>query len=250
MGCLLVTGGTYGSGRAIAERFARDGYDIALTSRDHSRAKTAAAEISTAYGCRAAGFALDLGNEEETINLFNELDKEKLIPTAMVLNAANLGMDMDFFTASANDFMEVIRTNLLGTYLLCREAANRMRRQGQGAIVVVGSNTATRAIKNRCAYIASKGGLAALVKSMAVELGRCGIRVNCLVPGSIKSARWEAQTEEWREIRRRRSPLGDIADNTDIAEAAWYLGTDLSKSITGTELLLDSGVGAQLFPET
>ena len=145
--------------------------------------------------------------------------------------------------------MEVIETNLLGAFLLCREAAKRMRQCGGGAIVIVGSNTATRAIRDRCAYISSKGGLASLVRSMAIELGRFGIRANCLVPGSIKSIRWEEHTEEWREIRRRRSPLGDIADNNDLAEAAWFLGTGLSKSITGTELLLDSGVGAQLVPE-
>ena len=248
--CLLVTGGTYGSGREIAERFARGGYEIVLTSREQSRAETAAAEIFADYGVKTIGVALNIGNEDESVRLFNELDKKELVLSTLVLNAANLGMNMDFFNTSADDFMEVVKTNMLGAFLLCREAAKRMRQQGGGAIVLVGSNTATRAIKNRCAYIASKGGLASLVKSMAVELGPYGIRVNCLVPGALKSERWEAQTEEKREIIRRRSPLGDIADNDDLAEASWFLGTGLSKSITGTELLLDSGVSAQLVPES
>ena len=246
--CLLVTGGTFGSGRVIAELFACNGYEIVLTSREQSRAEAAAAEISGLYGTRTLGISLNLGNENDTVNLYEELDRKEFFPTTLVLNAANLGMNMDFFTASANDFMEVISTNLLGAFLVCREAAKRMRQQKGGSIVLVGSNTAARAIKNRCAYIASKGGIVSLVKSMAVELGRFNIRINCLVPGALKSERWEAQSEEQQEIIRRRSLTGDIADNDDLAAAAWFLGTDLSKSITGTELVLDSGVGAQLVP--
>ena len=247
--CLLVSGGTYGSGRAIAEHFAHNGYDIVLTSREQSRAETAATEISTAFGVRVTGVALNMGKEDETVCLFKELDKKEFSPSTLVLNAANLGLNMDFFTASANDFIDVVNTNLLGAFLLCREAASRMRQCGCGTIVAIGSTTATRSIRNRCAYIASKGGLASLVKSMAVELGRCGIRVNCLVPGALKSERWESQSDEWRELRLRRSPLDDIADYKDIAEAAWFLGTELSKSITGTELVIDTGVSSALLPE-
>ena len=248
--CLLVTGGTYGSGREIAERFARGNYEIVLTSREQSRAGKAAAEISGLFGIRTIGVELNPGNEDDTVRMFSELDRKEFFPATLVLNAANLGMGMDFFNASSNDFSEVINTNLVGAFLICREAAKRMRQYGGGSIVLVGTNTATRAIRNRCAYIASKGGLASLSKSMAVELGRYGIRVNCLVPGALKSERWEGQTEERRETIRKRSLLGDIADNTDLAEAAWFLGTNLSKSITGTELLLDNGASAQLVPES
>jgi 3-oxoacyl-[acyl-carrier protein] reductase len=245
---LLVTGAVVGSGRAIAERFAREGYDVAVTSRERERAEAAADQIAKQFDVRCLGFSLQQGDPVSVDRLFASLADTQMLPTTMVLNAANLGLDMDPFLVTAVEWNEIITTNLTGAFLMCRSAAQSMRIAGCGAIVIVGSNTCRRAIRGRSAYIASKGGLVSLTKALAVEFGSYGIRVNCLIPGSIKSERWLHQTDEWRELRRKRTPIGDIAGNEDIADGAWYLGSSQSRVVTGSELVIDGGVDAQLIP--
>ena len=123
-----------------------------------------------------------------------------------------------------------------------------MEAAGGGSIVFIGSNTSRRAIPNRAAYIASKGGMTALVKALAIDWGPLGIRVNIIQSGSIKTARWSAQTEAWRQVRRDRAPIGDIAAFEDLAEAAFFLCGDGARVITGAELVVDGGVDAQFVP--
>lgn len=109
------------------------------------------------------------------------------------------------------------------------------------------SNTAYRAIPDRCAYSSSKGGIIALSKALAVDLGKFGIRVNCVVPGMIKTTRWY-ESEELRKVPSNYTPIGDIADFDDIANGAWYLGSDEARNTTGAEIIIDGGNCAQLYP--
>ena len=122
-----------------------------------------------------------------------------------------------------------------------------MREQGGGAVVFIGSNTAYRAIPNRAAYGASKGGMIALTKSLAVDLGSFGIRCNIVLPGTIKTERWTAMGDK-QIVNGELTPIGDISDYEDIAEAAWFFGSDASKNVTGAELTVDGGMSCQLYP--
>ena len=122
-----------------------------------------------------------------------------------------------------------------------------MREQGAGAIVFVSSNTVSRPNANRVPYVTSKGGINALSKGLAVDLGPYGIRSNVILPGTIKTRRWVNMGD--RQISNGTMvPLGDISDFEDIANAAWYLGSDLSKNVTGAEIAVDGGMSVQLFP--
>ncbi|MBQ8509463.1 MAG: SDR family oxidoreductase [Clostridia bacterium] len=247
----LVTAGTAGTGRAIAERFAREGVNVAITSRSVERAMEAAAEIAAKYSVICRGYALDQFEESSVLALYDALEADGLLPDAVVLNAADLGIGMNALTVSAADFARVITTNIVGEFLLIREAAVRhMIEQGKGAAVIIGSNTSRRAIRNRSAYCASKGGLVSLAKSLALDLGGYGIRVNAVLPGSIHSERWEAFDEETLAAKRARVPIGREAYPDDIAEAAYFLASDAASSISGTELIVDGGVDGQLFPGT
>jgi len=123
-----------------------------------------------------------------------------------------------------------------------------MREQHKGAVVFIGSNTAYRAIPNRMAYCASKGGINAMSKAMAVDLGPYGIRCNVVLPGTIKTQRWVEMGSK-QIVNGTLTPIGDISDFEDIANAAWYLGSDLSKNVTGTELIVDGGMSCQLYPQ-
>ena len=251
---MFVTGGTVGTGLATAEKFAENGYAVFITSRSKERAEEAAKEISDKYGVFAKGYALDIRNEQAVIDIFNDIDKCGCFVETVVLNSADLGFGkdpakgMDFFTVPVEEFQRVFETNLVWNFTIVRQAALRMKEHHKGAIVFFSSNTAYRAIPNRSAYSASKGGINAMSKAFAIDLGPYGIRSNVVLPGTIKTARW-AEMGSKQIVNGTLTPIGDISDFEDIANAAFYLGTDLSKNVTGTEITVDGGMSCQLYPQ-
>ena len=250
---VFVTGAASGTGYAIACRFAGEGYAAVITSRDCRRAEEAASKLSEEFGIPARGYELDIQDEERIKAIFEDLDKAGFFVKTVVLNAADLGYGtdpsagQDFFTVPIEEVRRVFETNLVWNYMIVRQAALRMREQGGGAVVFIGSNTAYRAIPNRAAYGASKGGMIALTKSLAVDLGSFGIRCNIVLPGTIKTERWTAMGDK-QIVNGELTPIGDISDYEDIAEAAWFFGSDASKNVTGAELTVDGGMSCQLYP--
>lgn len=249
---VFVTGATNGTGYAIASRFAKEGYGVVITSRDQERADAAAAELGKTYGCFAKGYALDIRNEERVKEIFADLDANDCFAETVVLNSADLGFGndpakgMDFFAVPVEEFQRVFETNLVWNFTIVRQAALRMKEQHKGAIVFISSNTSYRAIPNRSAYCASKGGINAMSRAFAVDLGKYGIRSNVVLPGTIKTDRWRRMGGE--AIGGSQAPLGDISDYEDIANAAYFLGSDQSKNVTGTEFAVDGGMSCQLLP--
>ena len=120
-------------------------------------------------------------------------------------------------------------------------AAEFSEEHHKGTIVFIGSNTAYRAIPNRSAYCASKGGINAMSKAFAIDLGPYGIRSNVVLPGTIKTQRWVEMGSK-QIVNGELTPIGDISDFEDIANAAWYLESDESKNVTGTEITVDGGM--------
>lgn len=251
---VFVTGGTVGSGLAIAERFAKEGYDVFISSRDGSRAQAAADSVALKYGVFAKGYALDIRDEGRVIEIFNDIDSTGRFVETVVLNSADMGFGNDpvkgmpFFEVSVEEFGRVFETNLVWNFTIVRQAALRMREHRKGAIVFIGSNTSYRAIPNRSAYCASKGGINAMSKAFAIDLGPYGIRSNVVLPGTIKTARWVSMGNK-QIVNGSLTPIGDISDFEDIANAAWYLGSDQSKNVTGTEIMVDGGMSCQLYPQ-
>lgn len=250
---VFVTGAASGGGLAIAERFAREGWDFFITSRRGEDARQAAEALAARYGVFGKGYALNIGDEQQVIDVFRDIDSCGCLVETVVLNAADMGfgtdpaVGQDFFTVPVEEFARVFETNLVWNFTIVRQAALRMRGQKKGSIVFVSSNTAYRAIPNRAAYSASKGGINAMARAFAVDLGPYGIRSNVILPGTIKTERW-VQMGKKQIVNGRLTPIGDISDFEDIANAAWYLGTDMSKNVTGTELTVDGGMTCQLYP--
>ena len=210
--------------------------------------------MSQEFGVFAKGFALDIRDEQRVIEIFREIDSLDRFVETVVLNSADMGFGsdpvkgMDFFTVPVEEFQRVFETNLVWNFTIVRQAALRMRERHKGAIVFISSNTAYRAIPNRSAYCASKGGINAMSKAFAVDLGPYGIRSNVVLPGTIKTERWMLMGSK-QIVNGTLTPIGDISDFEDIANAAWYLGSDLSKNVTGTELIVDGGMSCQLYPQ-
>lgn len=245
----FITGATNGTGYAIASEFVKNGYNVVITSRTESAAKEAAARMSAEFpDSKVLGVGLKTDSEQAVIDLFNQLDKLSLAPDCLVCNAANLGIGMDFLNTTREQFMSVFEVNLGWNFTLARESAKRMKEKNCGSIVFITSNTAYRAIPDRCAYSSSKSGVLGLSRALAVDLGKFGIRSNCVLPGMIKTERWQ-NTPELHTVPSNYTPIGDIADFEDIAEAAYFLSSPAAKNITGTELVVDGGNMIQLYPE-
>ena len=252
---VFITGAQAGTGYSIAERFAKDGWDVFITSRTAEKAEAAAKRLAAEYGIFVKGYECNIRNEQQIIDIFNDIDATGRTVETVILNAANLGFDpkdpaagQDFWTVPVADFQEVFETNLVWNFMIIRQAAIRMREHGKGAVVFISSNTAYRAIPNRAAYSASKGGINSLAKALAVDLGQYGIRCNVVLPGTIKTQRW-VQMGSKQIVNGTLTPIGDISDYEDIANAAFFLGTDMAKNITGTELMVDGGMSCQLYPQ-
>lgn len=245
---VFVTGATNGTGYAIAARFAKEGYAVFIGSRRGEEAKTAAEKIAADYGVFAKGYETRIYDEENVKEIFADIRGMGYLLSTLVLNAANLGICQDTLTVSMKDFEEVYRVNIFWNFMMAREAALQMREAGGGAIVFINSNTALRAIPARAAYCSSKSGALGLMRALAIDLGPYGIRVNAVLPGMIKTVRWETNYNDCRNALTNFTPIGDIASFEDIANAAWYLGSAESGNVTGSELVVDGGNNAQLAP--
>ncbi len=247
---VFVTGAHDGTGFAIACRFAKEGYDVFVGSREQSKADTAAKKIQEKYGTFSKGYAYQTASlaEDEVKAIFADIKNNGYLLDTLVLNAANLGIGQVSLDVDIQDFMSVYTTNIGWNFLMAREAAKQMMEKRSGAIVFIGSNSSLRVTENRCAYCSSKSAINAMSKSFAVDWGKYGIRSNCVLPGMIKTERWENNENNCKYCLPNYTPIEDIASFEDVANAAWYLGSNESLNTTGAEIIVDGGMLAQLTP--
>ena len=250
MPTVCITAGAKNTGFAIAEKFANEGYSVFVGSRHGEEASVAAEKLSEKYGVFSKGYEYqtEVLRQEEVTAIFDDIKNEGYLLDAIVFNAANLGIGQVSLEVDIDEFMGVYNTNIGWNFLMAREAAKQMKEKGKGSIVFIGSNSALRVTENRCAYCSSKSAILAMSKSFAVDWGKYGIRSNCVLPGMIKTKRWEENLNNCKYALANYTPIEDIADFEDIANAAWYFADDISKNTTGAELVVDGGMLAQLTP--
>ncbi len=254
MKTVFITGATVNTGLGIAQKFAQEGWNVVITSRREEALPAAIEAIRKANSSVAVlGYALELVlpdnnvNEEGIARVFSDLDEKDLHIDCLVLNAANLGIRQQIFKNPLSDFVNVINTNIVANYCLIEHAAKRMIDKHDGSIVFINSNTAYRAIPDRIAYSASKSGQLGMMRALALDLGKYNIRVNAVLPGMIKTDRWESNYNNCREALSNYTPLQDIAEFADIADAVWYFAAH-ARNTTGAELTIDGGNMIQLYP--
>lgn len=251
---VLVTGACINTGVDIVEKFASSGWDVVFTGRHIEIVRVAEKEYKTKYpDVNIIGYHINSLLDDKTVDetsvikMFDELDEKGIFAEVLVLNAADQGLNMKIFENPLTDFMHVINTNITWNYFLSENAAKRMKDNGGGSIIFINSNTAYRAIPNRIAYSASKGGQLGMMRAMALDLGKYNIRVNAVLPGMIKTDRWDKNPEFYANVPSRYTPLGDVAVGSDIADAVWYFAT-AARNTTGSELVVDGGNMIQLYP--
>jgi NAD(P)-dependent dehydrogenase (short-subunit alcohol dehydrogenase family) len=254
MNCVLVTGATVNTGVAIVEKFASEGKNVVFTGRNAESVAKAEQTYRAKFpnvsilGCVLNSMIDDRTIDEQGVaDLFAHLDEQGIFIETVVLNAADLGVGIKALENPITDFMRVVNTNVVWNYCICEHAVRRMKEQGGGSIVFINSNTAYRAIPDRLAYSASKGGQLGMMRAMALDFGKYGVRVNAVLPGMIRTDRWDKNPEAYESTPSRFTPIGDVATGADIADAVWYFA-ECARNTTGAELTVDGGNMIQLYP--
>ncbi len=248
----MVTGGGAGIGRAVVMQCAARGDRIAVLDIEARSAQQAANEAIAAGSADAVGLACDVSSEESVAQAFAAI-AASLGPLYGVF--ANAGIDAGGFLHELPfaTWKRVIDTNLTGVFLTCKYALQQLLQSGSGGSIVCTSSPAASvgfAAGAAGAYSASKGGVSALVRCMAVDYAKYGIRVNAVVPGATETRLMWATTDPQAipEVRRRVSeevPLGRLADPDEPARAVLWLLSDASAYVTGSHLVCDGGILAK-----
>jgi len=242
---ILVTGATKNTGWAIARRFAADGWNVAITSRDAAAAENAAAKLKGEFpGVEVLGLAMDPAKVGDIRAAFASIAEKFGRLDAFVSNAANLGVGMSVLNSTEDDWDAVMNANSRAAFFGSQEAVKLMK--DGGSIVFISSCHAKKAVPRRALYTASKAAIGGITRSLAVELGCLGIRVNAILAGAVRTDRWDGLSEEDVAVRRARWPSGVESSPEDIAAAVAFLCSDGAHTITGTEIPVDSGIGVCL----
>ena len=238
---VLVTGAGAGIGRAIAERFASVGSNVVVNDVD-AVAGTAAADAIVQAGGSATAIAADVSDSSQVAAMFEAILDSYGGIDVLVNNAGLVGPMLHFFEADEAWWRRIIDVNLTGHFLCSHRAARIMAKAGGGAIINMSSGGATQSHRSFTAYDATKGGIEALTRAMALDLGPYNIRVNALMPGSIDTS---GLSHEERVYRGENVPLGRIGEAYDMTGAALFLASDDASYITGDVLKVDGGMTAQ-----
>jgi NAD(P)-dependent dehydrogenase (short-subunit alcohol dehydrogenase family) len=242
----LVSGSTSGLGKVIARVFAAEGAAVCVTGRNPDRGRQVSADIEAAGG-QAVFVAADLGSVEECARLVAEAAAALGGLTVLVNNAvANSasgsgGRDGPVADVDPAAWDRILRVNLGAPAFLCRAAIPKMRERGHGAIVNISSRAAERGTPRLAAYAASKGGMNALTRSIAVDYAADGIRCNTIQPGYILHEDRDRELDAARRQRLAGMVLGALGTAEDVALAAVYLASRESAHVTGITLPVDGG---------
>jgi NAD(P)-dependent dehydrogenase (short-subunit alcohol dehydrogenase family) len=249
----VVTGGGAGIGRAVVERLAADGDLVVALDRDAAALAglaTDAARHDWQVRTRQLDVADDAAVEQCAADLGAEFGSIDTLVCAAGIQRYGTVEETDLAL-----FDEVMRVNLRGVFAVCHFLMPSLRAGGGGAVVVVASVQSYQAQARVAAYAASKGALVALVRAMAVDHARDGVRVNAVLPGSVDTPmlRWAAEkfaagrpaddvVAEWGSTH----PLGRVAQPAEVADAVAYLASPRASFVTGTDLVVDGGLRATL----
>jgi NAD(P)-dependent dehydrogenase (short-subunit alcohol dehydrogenase family) len=238
---LLVTGSTSGIGKQTAILCAREGAQVAVHGRNAERGGAVVEAIEKSGG-KAIFVAADIGEEKECQRLVDEVAGRLGGLTVLVNNAvAGSGGRSPIGSFDTALWEEVLRVNLTSVAWLCRAAIPHMQRAGHGSIVNISSRQAERASPGLAPYTASKGGLNALTRAIAVDYGRENIRCNALSVGYVVNERRDKDMSPERRADLEAMHLTRLGKPEDVAHAVIYLASRESEFVTGVLLPVDGG---------
>ena len=237
----LVTGGSRGIGKAVAEALGRDGFQVLLTYVSKPVEAQAVAEGIAAKGGSARAVKLNVTDSDAVAEFFRTEIKDR-VRLDVLVNNAGITADGFLIRMRDEDFDRVIAANLRGAFVCMREAAKLMSRQRQGRIVNITSVVGLMGNASQVNYAASKAGVIGMTKSAAKELGSRNITVNAVAPGFIETDMTAALPEEVRAQYMKSIPLGRLGSVEDVAEAVSFLASPAAAYITGQVLSVNGGM--------
>ena len=237
----LITGGTRGIGRGIAQQFAKQGANVAFTYNSATgAAESLISELleqgiqAKAYQSNAADFNAATDLAQEVLKIFGKID--------ILINNAGITKDNLLMRMGEEDFDKVIEVNLKSIFNLTKAVIRPMMKQRGGSIINMSSVVGVQGNAGQTNYAASKAGILGFTKSIALELGSRNIRCNAIAPGFIETEMTQKLDEKvvqgWRDI----IPLKRGGTPADIANACLFLASDLSTYVTGQVLRVDGGM--------
>jgi 3-oxoacyl-[acyl-carrier protein] reductase len=238
---VLVTGAAHGIGRAIARRFGSEGGQVIVNDINAQGTEDTVQEIIANGGLAIPGIA-DVSDKSQVDRLFDTVLEHFGTVDVLVNNAGLINVERHYLEADEAWWDRVLAVNLKSVFLCSFRAAQEMARRHRGVIINMSSGGATRAHRGMAAYDASKGGIEALTRSMALDLAPYGIRVNALIPGAIDS---QGMSPDVKRERGETIPLGRMGEPEELAGPAAFLASEDASYITGHILAVDGGLLSQ-----
>jgi len=237
----LITGSTRGIGRAIAEKLAQAGSKVIVTGTSREKAESVAGEISEKYSVDAFGVEMNLSDEESVKKAFKEI-YGKVEGIDILVNNAGITRDKLFLRMSLQDWEEVLKVNLTGTFLVTQNALKKMLKQRWGRIVNLSSVVGFTGNVGQVNYATTKAGLIGFTKSLAKELAPRNVLVNAVAPGFIETDMTAVLSEDIKEQYKKQIPMGRFGSPEEVANVVLFLVSDLANYITGEVIHVNGGM--------
>jgi NAD(P)-dependent dehydrogenase (short-subunit alcohol dehydrogenase family) len=237
----LVTGASKGVGKGIALQLARHGANVVVNYNTDLKGAEATAHEARGMGVSAAVVQAHVGQSAAVEAMF-EMVKREFGRLDILVNNAGVQTWKDLLDLTETEWDSVLDTNLKGCFLCTQLAARMMKESGGGRIVNIGSGCNKIAFPKLVNYTASKGGMEQFTKVSAVELGKYGIRVNCVAPGAVEIERTKEEAGDYAGTWAAATPLGRVGTPMDIGRAVVFFCGELSEFVTGQTLYVDGGL--------
>ncbi len=238
----LVPGGSGAIGSAAAERLAQDDTAVYVGFRHNADAATATVERIRGAGGSAEAVCLDVDDPDAAGRVCEHIHDERGRLDILV-NCAAINLEAPALSMEDDTWKQTLDTNLSGAFRLCRAAGKFMMLQRWGRIVNISSVAAHTGGRGQVNYAASKAGLEAMTRVLALELGRKGVLANCVAPGVIETPMSERVRIEHGEETRKRIALDRFGSPNDVAEVVAFLVSEEAAYITGQVIRVDGGMG-------
>jgi 2-hydroxycyclohexanecarboxyl-CoA dehydrogenase len=240
----LVTGGARGIGAAVVAALAEAGAAVVVGDVDETGAIDTAARTAKEHGTHVLGIGMDIA-DRASVDAAIATTEAEVGPLSILVNNAGIDVIKPFIDSTPDEWERIIAVNLMGTFHCCQSALAVMQPRGGGAIVNFASDAGRVGSSREAVYSATKGGVIAFTKTLAREVARYGIRVNCVSPGPTDTALLDQVAEaspNLRDALARSIPMRRVGEPTDLAPAVVFLAGDGARYITGQTLSVSGGL--------